>query len=80
MDCRHPLSLLWADAWLPLLVYDLVESLVEENGEALAAICRCGDVAGVVVEYLTDVIRNVGHAWMIRPGVEAISASRKLVD
>ena len=34
---------------------------MEEDGEALAAVLRCGDEAGVVVGYLADVIGDV-HA------------------
>lgn len=65
MESCEPLPLLPADAGLPLLVYDLVESLVEEDGEALAAVFRCGDVRGAVVGYLANVIGNVGHKGMI---------------
>ena len=38
VESCEPLPILWADAWLPLLVYDLVETLVQEDGEALAAV------------------------------------------
>ena len=38
------LSLCWCEAWLVLLVDDCIESLVEEDDEALAAVTRCGDV------------------------------------
>ena len=65
VESCEPLPLLPADARLPLLVYDLVEPLVQEDGEALAAVLRRGDVAGVVVGYLADVIGNVRHMGMI---------------
>lgn len=64
---------------LLLLVDDLVEVLVEECGD-LGFEVRVGWPVASVVGVLADVIRDVGHAWMIRSGVEAISASRKLVD
>ena len=71
-DCGHvfpdllvescePFPFLLADAGLPLLVYDLVETLVQEDGEALAAVFGCGDVIGVVVGYLADIIGDIGH-------------------
>lgn len=41
-----------ADTWLPLLVYDLIKSLVEEDGEALAAVRRCRIASWAVVGYL----------------------------
>lgn len=51
VDRRKSLPLLPADSWLPLLVYDLVEPRVEEDGEALAAVLGDGDVIGVVVGF-----------------------------
>ena len=38
VESCEPLPFLCADAGLPLLVYDLVETLVQEDGEALAAV------------------------------------------
>lgn len=34
---------------------------MQEDGEALTAVLRCGDVARVVVGYLADVIGDIGH-------------------
>ena len=65
MESCEPLPFLLADAWLLFLVYDLVETLVQEDGEALAAVLGCGDVIGVVVGYLADIIGNIGHMGMI---------------
>lgn len=50
VDHCQPSPLLWADAWLLLLVYYLVGALVKEDGEALAAVLRqCRDVAWAVM-------------------------------
>ena len=65
METCEPLPLLWADAGLPLLVDDLVEPLVQEDGEALAAILRGWHIAGVVVGHLGDIIGDIGHMGMI---------------
>ena len=67
METCEPLPLLRADAGLPLLVDDLVEPLVQEDGEALTPVLRCGDIRGVVVGHLGDIIGEIGHTWMIRP-------------
>lgn len=34
---------------------------MQEDGEALAAVLGCGDVIGVVVGYLADIIGDIGH-------------------
>lgn len=62
METCEPLPFLRADARLLLQVDDLVEPLMQEDGKALAAAFRRGDVRGVVVGYLADVIREV-HAF-----------------
>ena len=62
------LAILSAEAGLLLLVDDLVEALVQEDGQPLPLIIRRGCVAGVVVGDLGDVIRDIGHTRMIRPG------------
>ena len=53
-----------AESCLLLLVDDLVEALVQEDGQPLPLIIRRGDVGGVVVGNLGDVIRNIGHTWV----------------
>ena len=65
VESCEPLPLLPADARLLLLVDDLVETLVEENGEALAAVLRGRHISGVVVGHLADVIGDIGHMGMI---------------
>ena len=65
VESCQPLSFLWAEAWLLLLVDDLVEPLVQEDGETLAAVLRCADVRGVVVGHLGDIIGDIGHMGMI---------------
>lgn len=54
-----------AAIWLVFLVDDLVELFIQKDGEALAVVVWGRDVAGVVVGYLADVIRDVGHMGMI---------------
>lgn len=59
------LAVLSAEAGLLLLVDDLVESLVQEDGEPLPLIIRRGYIAWMVFGDLGDVIRDVSHTWMI---------------
>lgn len=54
-----------AESCLLLLVDDLFEALVQEDGQPLPLIIRRGDVGGVVVGNLGDVIRNIGQKWMM---------------
>ena len=65
VDGGEALAVLPADAGLLLLVDDLVEALVQEDGQPLPLGVGCGCVAGVVVGDLGDVIRDIGHTWMI---------------
>ena len=58
------LAVMPAESCLLLLVDDLVEALVQEDGQPLPLIIRRGDVGGVVVGNLGDVIRNIGHTWI----------------
>ena len=72
MESCEPLFLLRADARLLLLVDDLVEPLMHEDGEALTTVFRYGDVARVVVGYLADVIGDIGHKWVIGHSIPVI--------
>ena len=64
MHGGQALAILSAEAGLLLLVDDLIEALVQEDGQPLPLIIRRGDVGGVVVGNLGDVIRNIGHKWI----------------
>ena len=59
------IAVLSAESGLLLLVDDLVEALVQEDGQPLPLGVGGGCVAGVVVGDLGDVIRDVVHTWMI---------------
>lgn len=61
MESCQPLPLLPADARLLLLVDNLVETLVQKDGKALAAVLRGRRIAGKVVGHLADVIRDIGR-------------------
>lgn len=65
MDGGEALAVLPAESCLLLLVDDLVESLVQEDGQSLPLVIGGWCVAGVVVGVLGDVIRDIGHTWMI---------------
>ena len=65
VDGGEALAVLSAEACLLLLVDDLVESLVQEDGQPLPVGVGGGHVAGVVVGDLGDIIRDIDHTWMI---------------
>ena len=65
VDGGEALAVLSAESCLLLLVDDLVEPLVQEDGQPLPLIIAGGDVPGVVVGDLGDIIRDIGHTWMI---------------
>ena len=59
MHDGRALAILSAESGLLLLVDELVEALVQEDGQPLPLALRSGCVAKVVVEDLGDVIGNV---------------------
>ena len=65
VDGGEALAVLSAEAGLLFLVDDLVEPLVQEDGQPLPLIIGGGDETGVVVGDLGDVIRCIDHTWMI---------------
>ena len=65
VDGGEALAVLPAEFGLLLLVDDLVEPLVQEDGQPLPLVIGGGCVAGVVVGDLGDIIRDIGHTWMI---------------
>ena len=65
MHDGRALAILSAETGLLLLVDDLVEALEQKESRPLPLALRSGCVAKVVVEDLGDVIRGIGHTWMI---------------
>ena len=66
VQSSQALAFLPGQSRLVFLVDDLVEALVQEYRESLSPVGRGGDVVGVVVGYLRNVIGEVSHTWMIR--------------
>ena len=61
VDDDEALAVLTAQSCLLILV----DPLVKEDGQPLPLDLRSGCVAKVVLRYLGDVIRGIGHTWMI---------------
>lgn len=78
VDGGEALAVLSADAGLLLMVDDLVESLVQEDGEPLPLGVGGGHIAGVVVGDLRDIIRDIGHNMDDRP--ERLIHAEKICD
>ena len=78
VDGGEALAILPAEAYLLLLVDNLVEPLVQEDGQPLPLVVGGGDKPGVVVGYLGDVIRDIGHTRMIGRASRRFCASRQL--
>ena len=56
VDGCQALAILFAESGLLLLVDELVEALVQEDGQPLPFVVGGGHIAGVVLRYLGDVI------------------------
>lgn len=65
MGGSKALAVLSAESGLLLLVDDLVETLVQEDGQLLSLGVGGWRVAGMVVGDLADVIRGVRHMRII---------------
>ena len=62
---EQALAVMPSESGLLLMVDYLVEALVQEDGQPLPLIIGGGDETGVVVGDLGDIIRDIGHTWMI---------------
>ena len=63
MHDGRALAVLFAETGLLLLVDDLVETLVQEDGQPLPFVVGGGHIAGVVLRYLGDVIGDIDYTY-----------------